>query len=87
MVQTGNMTPNLVDITFLILKVLGIFAALLIGAVFIIPKILHAERLWKSRGSIEGIVTASFFGASGIVGSRIISNSRSFCRRNGSSKY
>ncbi|MGC2429416.1 MAG: cation:proton antiporter [Nitrososphaeraceae archaeon] len=67
MVQTGNMTPNLVDITFLILKILGIFAALLIGAVFIIPKILHAERLWKSRGSIEGIVTASFFGASGIA--------------------
>jgi Kef-type K+ transport system membrane component KefB len=67
MVQTGNMTPNLLDITFLILKILGIFAALLIGAVFIIPKILHAERLWKSRGSIEGIVTASFFGASGIA--------------------
>ena len=67
MVQTGNMTPNLVDITFLILKILGIFGALLIGAIFIIPKILHAERLWKSRGSIEGIVTASFFGASGIA--------------------
>ena len=41
--------------------------ALLIGAIFIIPKILHAERLWKSRGSIEGIVTASFFGAAGIA--------------------
>ena len=67
MVQTGNMTPNIVDITFLILKILGIFVALLVGAVFIIPKILHAERLWKSRGSIEGIVTASFFGASAIA--------------------
>ena len=67
MVQTGNITPNVVDITFLILKILGIFVALLVGAVFIIPKILHAERLWKSRGSIEGIVTASFFGASAIA--------------------
>jgi Kef-type K+ transport system membrane component KefB len=67
MVQTGDMTPNILDITFLILKILGIFAALLIGAIFIVPKILHAERLWKSRGSIEGIVTASFFGASGIA--------------------
>ena len=67
MVQTGNMTPNIVDITFLILKILGIFVALLVGAVIIIPKILHAERLWKSRGSIEGIVTASFFGASAIA--------------------
>ena len=67
MVQTGNMMPNLVDITFLILKILGIFAALLIGAIYVMPKILHAERLWKSRGSIEGIVTASFFGAAGIA--------------------
>ena len=67
MVQTGNMTPNIFDIIFLILKILGIFVALLVGAVFIIPRILHAERLWKSRGSIEGIVTASFFGASGIA--------------------
>jgi Kef-type K+ transport system membrane component KefB len=67
MVQTGNMTPNIFDIIFLILKILGIFVALLVGAVIIIPKILHAERLWKSRGSIEGIVTASFFGASGIA--------------------
>ena len=67
MVQTGNMTPEIFDITFLILKILGIFSAFVVGAVFIIPKILHAERLWKSRGSIEGIVTASFFLASGIV--------------------
>lgn len=67
MVQTGNMTPNVIDITFLILKILGIFVALLVGAVIIVPRILHAERLWKSRGSVEGIVTASFFGASGIA--------------------
>jgi Kef-type K+ transport system membrane component KefB len=67
MVQTGNMTPDLFYIVFLIFKILIIFVALLIGAIFIIPKILHAERLWRSRGSIEGIVTASFFGASGIA--------------------
>jgi Kef-type K+ transport system membrane component KefB len=67
MVQTGNMTPNIVDITFLILKILGVFVALLVGAILIVPKMLHAEKLWKSRGSIEGIVTASFFGASGIA--------------------
>jgi Kef-type K+ transport system membrane component KefB len=67
MTQSGNMTPNIFEITFLILKILGIFAALLVGAILIVPRILHAERLWKSRGSIEGIVTASFFGASGIA--------------------
>ena len=67
MVQTGNMTPNISDIPFLIIKILGIFVTLLVGAIVIIPRILHAEKLWKSRGSIEGIVTASFFGASGIA--------------------
>ena len=67
MVQTGNMNPNIFDIIFLILKILGIFAALLIGTIIIIPRIVNSERLWKARGSIEGIVTASFFGASAIA--------------------
>jgi Kef-type K+ transport system membrane component KefB len=67
MVQTGNMDPNIFDIIFLILKILGIFAALLIGTIIIIPRIVNSERLWKARGSVEGIVTASFFGASAIA--------------------
>ena len=67
MVQTGNLTPNILDITFLILKILGIFAALLVATIFIIPRVLHVERLWKSKGSVEGITTASFFAAAGIA--------------------
>jgi Kef-type K+ transport system membrane component KefB len=67
MVQTGNLTPNIIDITLLILKILGIFVGLLIATVFIIPKVLHVERLWKSKGSMEGITTASFFAAAGIA--------------------
>ena len=67
MVQTGNMDPNIFDIMFLILKILGIFAALLIGTIIVIPRIVNSERLWKARGSVEGIVTASFFGASAIA--------------------
>ncbi|MGH9876396.1 MAG: cation:proton antiporter [Nitrososphaerales archaeon] len=67
MVQTGNLTPNIVDITFLIVKILGIFAALLVATIFIIPRVLHVERLWKSKGSVEGITTASFFAAAGIA--------------------
>src|ERR687898_1267366 len=67
MVQTGNITPDIIDITFLILKILGLFAVLLIGAVIVIPKVLHVERLWRSEGSIEGITTAAFFGVAGVV--------------------
>jgi Kef-type K+ transport system membrane component KefB len=67
MIQTGNTTPNIVDISFLVLKILGLFALLLIGSVIIVPRILHRERMWRSQGSIEGITTAIFFGAAGIA--------------------
>ena len=67
MVQTGNTTPDLMEISFLILKILGLFIALLVGSIFIVPRILHREKLWKSQGSIEGITTAIFFGGAGIA--------------------
>jgi Kef-type K+ transport system membrane component KefB len=67
MVQTGDTSPQITDVMFLILQILGLFAALLFGSVFLVPRLLHVERLWKSKGSIEGIVTASFFGAAGIA--------------------
>lgn len=67
MVQTGDTTPQFTEVILLILQILGLFAALLIGSVLLVPRLLHVERLWKSKGSIEGIVTASFFGAAGIA--------------------
>ena len=67
MVQSGNITPDIMEITFLILKILGLFAALLLGSIFIVPRILHREKLWRSQGSIEGITTAIFFGTAGIA--------------------
>ena len=41
---------------------------MLIAAVVVMPKIV-TPRLWKAKGSIEGIVTASFFGAAALAGS------------------
>ncbi|MDQ4014397.1 MAG: cation:proton antiporter [Thermoproteota archaeon] len=67
MVQTGNTEPAILDITLLIMQVLGTFAAILVVSVLVIPRVLHTERLWKSRGSLEGIVTAAFFAAAGIA--------------------
>jgi Kef-type K+ transport system membrane component KefB len=67
MVQTGNTTPDIMEITFLILKILGLFVAILVGSIVIVPKILHREKSWKSQGSIEGITTAIFFGGAGIA--------------------
>jgi Kef-type K+ transport system membrane component KefB len=67
MVQTGNTEPAILDITLLIMQVLGTFAAILIVSVLVIPRVLHTERLWKSKGSLEGIVTATFFAAAGVA--------------------
>jgi Kef-type K+ transport system membrane component KefB len=67
MVQTGNTEPAIFDIILLIMQVLGTFAVILIVSVLVIPRILHTERLWKSKGSLEGIVTAAFFAAAGIA--------------------
>ena len=58
---------DLVDIAFTILKVLGFFAAILITAIVVIPKVI-TPRIWKASGSVEGIATASFFGAAAIAG-------------------
>ena len=65
--KTGNTTPDIMEITFLILKILGLFVALLVGSIVIVPRILHREKLWKSQGSIEGITTAIFFGGLGLL--------------------
>src|ERR687883_1676201 len=54
MVQTGNTSPDIINVTFLVMKILGLFAALVVGSVLIVPRILHVEELWKSKGSIEG---------------------------------
>jgi Kef-type K+ transport system membrane component KefB len=67
MVQTSDSSPAITDVTILILQILGLFAALLIGSMLLVPRLLHVQRLWKSKGGIEGIVTASFFGAAGIA--------------------
>ena len=67
MVQSGSTTPDIYEITFFILKILGLFVVLLVGAVILIPRILHVEKLRRSEGSVEGITTAAFFGAAGIA--------------------
>jgi Kef-type K+ transport system membrane component KefB len=67
MVQTGNTEPAIMDIMLLIMQVLGTFAVILVVSVLVIPRIVHTERLWKSKGSLEGIVTAAFFAAAGIA--------------------
>lgn len=58
---------DILDVVFTILQVLGFFVIMLVAAVLIIPRVI-TPRLWKARGSIEGIATASFFGAAALAG-------------------
>jgi Kef-type K+ transport system membrane component KefB len=58
---------NIMNIIFTILQVLGFFAIMLVVAVIVIPKFI-TPRLWKAKGGVEGIATASFFGAAALAG-------------------
>ena len=64
----GVIEINPVEITIVILQVLGFFAALLIGSIIIIPRIVSRKE-WRAAGSVEGIATALFFGAAAVAGS------------------
>lgn len=64
----GDMTPDVLEIMFIIFKVLGFFAVMAIVTVFVIPKVV-GSKMWKAGGSIEGVATAAFFGAAGIAAS------------------
>ncbi len=59
---------DIAEVMITILQVLGFFAAMLIAAVFLVPKFI-TPKIWKARGSVEGIVTAVFFGAAALAGS------------------
>ena len=51
---------DIIDVSFTILKVLGFFGIMLVAAIFVIPKVV-TPRLWKAKGSVEAIATASFY--------------------------
>ncbi|MDX1533320.1 MAG: cation:proton antiporter, partial [Nitrosopumilaceae archaeon] len=59
---------DIMEVTITILQVLGFFGAMLIASVIIIPRLV-TPRLWKAKGSVEGIATAAFFGAAALAGS------------------
>lgn len=64
----GMENIDVMNVTIAILQVLAFFAIMLVVAVIIIPKFI-TPRVWKAKGSVEGIATASFFGAAALAGS------------------
>lgn len=62
----GGAEVNITEAVFTIFKVLGFFAAMAIAAIFLVPRIVNSK-MWKASGSIEGIVTAVFFGTAGLA--------------------
>ncbi len=76
---------NITDVTITILQVLGFFAIMLIAAIVIIPRMI-TPKLWKAKGSVEAIATASFFGAAALAG-WTITDCRGVCSRYGIINY
>lgn len=66
--DAGIDSIEITDVMITILQVLGFFAVMLIVAVIVIPRVI-TPRLWKAKGSVEGIATAAFFGAAALAGS------------------
>ena len=66
--DAGIESIEITDVMITILQVLGFFAVMLIVAVIVIPRVI-TPRLWKAKGSVEGIATAAFFGAAALAGS------------------
>ncbi len=54
-------------IVWTILQVLGFFVIILVAAILIMPRVINS-RVWKAKGSIEGIATAAFFGTAALAG-------------------
>lgn len=54
-------------IVWTILQVLGFFIIILVAAILIMPRVVNS-RVWKAKGSIEGIATAAFFGTAALAG-------------------
>jgi Kef-type K+ transport system membrane component KefB len=63
---TGVDGIEITEVVFTIFKVLAFFAAMAVAAIFLVPRLVNSNR-WKASGSIEGVVTASFFGAAGVA--------------------
>lgn len=66
-VRTDIHQTTIFDMIFIFLQTLGIFAVLIILTSILLPKLLKKERFLKSENSIEGLITASFFGAAGVA--------------------
>ena len=66
--DSGIADIDIFEIIITIFQVLAFFAIMLLASVFLIPRIV-TPRLWKAKGSVEGIATASFFGAAALAGS------------------
>lgn len=64
MVNAGEVSADIGNVVFLLLKVLGIYGAILVASVFVVPRVLNS-RLWKPHGSAEAAATAACFAISG----------------------
>ena len=64
----GQGSLDIFHITYVIASVLFLFGALLAVSELFVPRLVQS-RLWKTPGSLEAVITASFFGMAAVAGS------------------
>lgn len=66
MVNTGAVSADIPNVTLLLLQILGIYGAILVASVVLVPRLLDSQRLWGGqKGSTEVAATAACFAVSG----------------------
>jgi Kef-type K+ transport system membrane component KefB len=64
MVNTGTISADIPNVALLLLQILGIYGAILVASVFLVPRLLNS-RLWEPKGSAEAAAAATCFAISG----------------------
>ncbi len=67
LVRGSPASLDLVNVTLIIIGVLFLFAVLLGMSVLLVPR-LTQSRVWRTKGSLEAVVTATFFGMAALAG-------------------
>jgi Kef-type K+ transport system membrane component KefB len=64
-IMTG-ITPSIIEILFILLRVLGLWLTLLLSVVYVGSRLVTYSRKWYARGTIEAVATGLCFGSAAL---------------------
>jgi Kef-type K+ transport system membrane component KefB len=67
LISAGPASFNLVTFTITVATVLCLFGIILTASILLVPRLMQPH-IWKTKGSLETVVTATFFGMAALSG-------------------